>query len=145
MNERPEKAVPGTRYYELETVRYDPEKGTVDTLIDEQVRHQIEIRKGIEDGVVRPAVIAELERLGYVVSSPGEAAALQEEAWARSERPDLQPLVDSLDADVVVLRLLCQGLPVDLAAIEKVSLRLLNTAVSLRHIAVNGPWTEEQS
>lgn len=125
-------------------VAYNAEDGEV--VIDSfGIAEVIKVQQRMIEAVFRQAVVAELERLGYVVSSPGEAAALQEEAWARSERPDLQPLVDSLDADVVVLRLLCQGLPADLAAIEKVSLRLLNTAVSLRHIAVNGPWTEEQS
>lgn len=50
-------------------VEYDRERGVL-AIFDEYVRQEIEVRKRLEDAVLRQAVIIELEKLGYTVISP---------------------------------------------------------------------------
>jgi hypothetical protein len=66
---RPVESAPSIRAYE-EKLQYDRDSGELQTLIDGQVRSIIEIRKTLQENVLRQAVIVELEKLGYTVLSP---------------------------------------------------------------------------
>ena len=52
-------------------VAYDNVDGVV-RISDTFVREQIEVRKQLEESVLRTAVVAELRRLGYLVFPPTE-------------------------------------------------------------------------
>lgn len=90
--ERPEKAVPGTRYYEIPgpndppeafTVVYDSEKGEVVTR-GFGIDAAITVRESMVDEAVRHAAVVELERLGYRVLPPeGYEVEMQ---WASAEK-----------------------------------------------------------
>ena len=60
--------------YRLEEfLRYDAERGEVQSLVDGQVRSAIEVRKGLEDQMVLEAAVLELRRRGYTVIRPEES------------------------------------------------------------------------
>jgi hypothetical protein len=71
----PEPAVrrEGDRYVltVAENLRYDRERGTLDTLVDGVVREQMLVRQGLVEELTRSVLVEELRRLGYVVIEPG--------------------------------------------------------------------------
>lgn len=52
-------------------VQYDTNLGVMTTL-DSYIREVVEVRKNLQDKVLRQAVIYELEKLGYTIVSPEE-------------------------------------------------------------------------
>lgn len=51
---------------------YDPDEGQVilARYLDGAIREAVLVRRGVEDAAILEAVIAELRRLGYVVTPP---------------------------------------------------------------------------
>ncbi len=57
--------------YRIDTkIQWDDEKGELQELVDDQVRHVTAIRAKLMEDITRAAVVLELERLGYTVISP---------------------------------------------------------------------------
>jgi hypothetical protein len=55
-----------------EFLRYDRERGEIQTRVDGLVREVIEVRRRLEDQMVLTAVVQELRRLGFTVTHPKE-------------------------------------------------------------------------
>lgn len=53
-----------------ETIRYDPEQGELQVLVDGTVREAMRVRTALVDGVLLEAIVAELRRRGYTVTPP---------------------------------------------------------------------------
>lgn len=53
-----------------EVLKYDPELGEVQTLIDGVVREAMHVRAALVDEVLLAAIVVELERRGYTVTPP---------------------------------------------------------------------------
>lgn len=60
--------------YEVGTeITYNPDRGELsetETVLGQEIRRVIEVRRQLFDDVLRQAVIVELERLGYTVIPP---------------------------------------------------------------------------
>jgi hypothetical protein len=54
----------------VEALRYDRDRGVLQTLVDDVVREEIEVRTQLAEEMLRAVVIAELRRLGYTITAP---------------------------------------------------------------------------
>ncbi len=58
------------RWFSGETLHYDREHGTLQTLVDNHVRQAVEVRRAVEDRAVLLVLVEELRRRGYTVIPP---------------------------------------------------------------------------